>query len=142
MENYFASQRDHIFRNVEVLIYVFDVESMDLEKDLRHYRSSLEAILENSKEAKVFCLIHKMDLVPEEQRDEAFRRKEQELQGERSAPASRRAGLSRARRALVAAQDHVLCHEHLGRDAVQGMVRHGVLAHSQRAHSGAALAQL
>lgn len=26
MENYFASQKEHIFRNVEVLIYVFDVE--------------------------------------------------------------------------------------------------------------------
>ncbi len=32
MENYFASQRDNIFRNVEVLIYVFDVESRELEK--------------------------------------------------------------------------------------------------------------
>ena len=30
MENYFASQRDNIFRNVEVLIYVFDVESDEL----------------------------------------------------------------------------------------------------------------
>jgi GTPase SAR1 family protein len=49
MENYFASQREHIFRNVEVLIYVFDVESKDHQKDLRHYRSSLEAIMENSK---------------------------------------------------------------------------------------------
>uniref|UniRef100_A0A8C8DCS2 Ras-related GTP-binding protein n=1 Tax=Oryzias sinensis TaxID=183150 RepID=A0A8C8DCS2_9TELE len=29
MENYFTSQRDNIFRNVEVLIYVFDVESRD-----------------------------------------------------------------------------------------------------------------
>ena len=28
----------------------------------------------------VFCLIHKMDLVPEEQREEAFRKKEKELQ--------------------------------------------------------------
>jgi Ras-related GTP-binding protein A/B len=55
MENYFASQRDNIFRNVEVLIYVFDVES--------------EAILQNSPEAKVFCLVHKMDLVQEDQRD-------------------------------------------------------------------------
>jgi len=27
MENYFSNQRDHIFRNVEVLIYVFDVDS-------------------------------------------------------------------------------------------------------------------
>ncbi|XP_063607728.1 ras-related GTP-binding protein A-like [Penaeus indicus] len=32
MENYFASQRDNIFRNVEVLIYVFDVESRELGK--------------------------------------------------------------------------------------------------------------
>lgn len=30
MKNYFASQRDNIFRNVEVLIYVFDVESDEL----------------------------------------------------------------------------------------------------------------
>ena len=52
MENYFASQREHIFRNVEVLIYVFDIESKDHQKDLRHYRSSLEAIMENSKDAK------------------------------------------------------------------------------------------
>jgi hypothetical protein len=29
MENYFETQRDHIFRNVEVLIYVFDIESRD-----------------------------------------------------------------------------------------------------------------
>ena len=38
MENYFASQRDNIFRNVEVLIYVFDVESRELEKDIHYYQ--------------------------------------------------------------------------------------------------------
>lgn len=70
MENYFASQRDRIFKNVEVLIYVFDVESRDWEKDLHYYQSCLEAILANSKEARIFCLIHKMDLVPEHQRDQ------------------------------------------------------------------------
>lgn len=70
MENYFASQRDRIFKNVEVLIYVFDVESRDWEKDLHYYQSCLEAILANSKEARIFCLIHKMDLVPENQRDQ------------------------------------------------------------------------
>ena len=31
LENYFESQRDHIFTNVQVLIYVFDIESRDLE---------------------------------------------------------------------------------------------------------------
>lgn len=80
MENYFASQRDNIFRNVEVLIYVFDVESRELEKDMHYYQSCLEAILQNSPDAKVFCLIHKMDLVQEDQRDVIFREREEELQ--------------------------------------------------------------
>ena len=70
MENYFASQRDSIFRNVEVLIYVFDIESRELDKDLHYYQSCLEALLENSRDAKVFCLIHKMDLLREDSREE------------------------------------------------------------------------
>ncbi|XP_023564204.1 ras-related GTP-binding protein B isoform X12 [Octodon degus] len=69
MENYFTSQRDNIFQNVEVLIYVFDVESRELEKDMHYYQSCLEAILHNSPDAKIFCLVHKMDLVQEDQRD-------------------------------------------------------------------------
>ncbi|XP_060148193.1 ras-related GTP-binding protein B isoform X1 [Globicephala melas] len=72
MENYFTSQRDNIFRNVEVLIYVFDVESRELEKDMHYYQSCLEAILQNSPDAKIFCLVHKMDLVQEDQRDLGF----------------------------------------------------------------------
>ena len=68
METYFTTQRDNVFRNVEVLIYVFDVESREVEKDMHYYQSCLEAILQNSPDAKVFCLIHKMDLLPEDQR--------------------------------------------------------------------------
>lgn len=79
MENYFASQRDNIFRNVEVLIYVFDVESRELDKDMHYYQSCLEAILQNSPEAKIFCLVHKMDLVQEDQRDVIFREREEDL---------------------------------------------------------------
>lgn len=79
MENYFASQRDNIFRNVEVLIYVFDVESRELEKDMHYYQSCLEAILQNSPEAKVFCLVHKMDLVQDDQRDRIFHQREEDL---------------------------------------------------------------
>ena len=73
MENYFASQRDNIFRNVEVLIYVFDVESREIEKDMHYYQSCLEAILQHSPKAKIFCLVHKMDLVPEDHRDQVKR---------------------------------------------------------------------
>lgn len=79
MENYFASQRENIFRNVEVLIYVFDVESRELEKDLHYYQSCLEAIIQSSPKAKVFCLIHKMDLIEEEQRDLIFDERSKQL---------------------------------------------------------------
>ncbi|KAI9009722.1 ras-related GTP-binding protein A-like protein [Gaertneriomyces semiglobifer] len=79
MENYLDSQRDHIFRNVEVLIYVFDVESREYEKDMHYYQSCLESIMQNSKDARIFCLIHKMDLVQEEQRDLVFKEREADL---------------------------------------------------------------
>lgn len=135
MENYFSSQIDHIFRNVSVLIYIFDIESRelqvrrqslswlfththhtthhihhtprtphiphkhthsprsllsyprplfllcallfillfcDLQKDLQYYRQCVDAINEHSKDAKIFCLIHKMDLIAEEQRDQVW----------------------------------------------------------------------
>lgn len=79
MDNYFASQRDNIFRNVEVLIYVFDVENREVEKDIHYYQSCLEAILHNSPEAKVFCMIHKMDLVQEDQREVILNERETDL---------------------------------------------------------------
>lgn len=79
MENYFASQRDNIFRNVEVLIYVFDVESREIEKDMHYYQSCLEAILQNSPSARIFCLIHKMDLISEDQRDLIFKQRDDDL---------------------------------------------------------------
>uniref|UniRef100_A0A914WDJ6 Ras-related GTP-binding protein A n=1 Tax=Plectus sambesii TaxID=2011161 RepID=A0A914WDJ6_9BILA len=79
MENYLASQKDQIFKGVEVLIYVFDVESREIDKDYRYYQSCLEALLQNSPQAKVFCLIHKMDLVHEDHRDQVFRDKEKDI---------------------------------------------------------------
>lgn len=72
MESYFESQRDHIFRNAAVLIYVFDIESQQLAKDIQYFTQCIEALKSNSDDAKVFCLVHKMDLVPEESREEVF----------------------------------------------------------------------
>lgn len=78
-ENYFESQRDHIFRSVELLIYVFDIESRELDKDMMHFDGCIEAIQQNSSEANVFILIHKMDLVPEDQRETVFEDKKQAI---------------------------------------------------------------
>lgn len=67
MEQYFQSQRSQIFKNVGVLIYVFEVTSKEEEakKEMDYYTSCLKALDELSKDAKIFCLIHKMDLIPE-----------------------------------------------------------------------------
>mmetsp|Transcript_28324 Transcript_28324/g.68894 ORF Transcript_28324/g.68894 Transcript_28324/m.68894 type:complete len:407 (-) Transcript_28324:224-1444(-) len=68
-ESYFERDRETIFRGVELLIYVFDIESETPEKDFDHFCGVLEAIEENSPDARIFLLIHKMDLVAEEDRD-------------------------------------------------------------------------
>ena len=63
MENYFESQRDQIFRNVEVLIYVFDIESDERKADMDYFTNCLDAIGSNSPNAHIFVLIHKMDVI-------------------------------------------------------------------------------
>ena len=72
MEQYFESQREYIFKNVQVLIFVFDVTSKEFAGDLAQYENCLNALQDLSKHAKIFCLIHKMDLIPEPQRDAKF----------------------------------------------------------------------
>lgn len=79
MENYFDTQKDHIFRNVEVLIYVVDVENKDSEKDVQYFRSCIDAIRQNSENAKIFVLLHKMDLLTEEQRETVFNQRYNEF---------------------------------------------------------------
>ena len=80
IDRYLSSQKDHIFRNVEILIYLFDVESKDVKADFHYYRSCVEALIAHSSDAKIFCLVHKMDLIPEQDRETVFREKEKELQ--------------------------------------------------------------
>jgi len=80
MENYFRSQREHIFKNVQVLIYVFDIESKDKKKDMDYFTESLEALRVFSPKAKIFCLIHKMDVIlTEEERNRVFEQRQNEL---------------------------------------------------------------
>ncbi|OAT04770.1 small monomeric GTPase [Blastomyces gilchristii SLH14081] len=68
METYLASQRENIFSDVAVLIYVFDIESREVERDLDTYFAIITALQEFSPSAFVFCLIHKLDLIQTEHR--------------------------------------------------------------------------
>ncbi|KAI9825719.1 MAG: GTP-binding protein gtr1 [Phylliscum demangeonii] len=72
VENYLTSQANHVFSNVGVLIYVFDIESREFDRDLVTFSAIIRALGERSGQASVFCLIHKMDLVQDHFRDRLF----------------------------------------------------------------------
>jgi Ras-related GTP-binding protein A/B len=65
---------------VEVLIYVFDVDSGDLENDITLFDQVVEAMEQNSPDASIFILIHKMDLLAEEDRESSFQERSQLIQ--------------------------------------------------------------
>lgn len=66
LDNYLSAQRDTVFSNVAVLIYVFDITSPEWETDVRYFEDNLEALRENSPDAGVWALVNKMDLVDKE----------------------------------------------------------------------------
>lgn len=68
METYLASQRESVFSDVAVLVYVFDIESREVERDLDTYSTIIAALQEYSPTAYVFCLVHKLDLIQAEHR--------------------------------------------------------------------------
>lgn len=79
MESYLAGgkdgERQKVFSGVGVLIYVFDVESREFEtdgqssKDLETYAAIIKALEQCSPNARVFALVHKMDLVQSEYKE-------------------------------------------------------------------------
>lgn len=72
MENYFTTQKDHIFKMVQVLIHVFDVELKSINKDIEIFVKALTNLQKFSPDAKIFVLLHKMDLVQIDKREELF----------------------------------------------------------------------
>lgn len=71
-ENYLTSQKQYVFSDVGVLIYVFDIESREVDRDLATYTTVIKALEEFSPRAFVFCLVHKMDLVQVDFRETLF----------------------------------------------------------------------
>ncbi|KEZ40407.1 Ras-related GTP-binding protein A [Scedosporium apiospermum] len=72
MENYLSQQRVHVFSHVGVLIYVFDIESRDVDRDLATYVSIISALVQFSPTARIYILIHKMDLILPSSRESLF----------------------------------------------------------------------
>ena len=58
-----------------MLIYVFDVTSKDFNGELQYYENCLNALTDLSPKAKIFCLVHKLDLLAESIREKSFNEK-------------------------------------------------------------------
>jgi Ras-related GTP-binding protein A/B len=80
MESYFGSHKEDIFTNVSTMIYVFDLNSASEEQDYEDYVKCVEYLKECSKQAKIFCLFHKLDLIPADQRERLVEYKRQHIQ--------------------------------------------------------------
>lgn len=79
MDSYLTTQRPTIFQHVGVMIYVFDIETHGMSKDLEYYRDCLEGLKQFSPDAAIFLLVHKMDLV-REPKNVLFEKKKKELE--------------------------------------------------------------
>jgi len=100
MDGYLSTQRQTIFKNVAVLIYVFDTKSKDWDEDLRYFDQVLEGLAQMSgddedsagedsdveqqapvKKPGVYVLINKMDLEDPSDRARIERERASELLG-------------------------------------------------------------
>ena len=79
MDSYLSIQQSTIFQHVGVMIYVFEVETRNMEKDLDYYKACLGALQKYSPNAAVFLLVHKMDLAKGSSKAETLARKTKEL---------------------------------------------------------------
>ncbi|KAH3668044.1 hypothetical protein OGAPHI_001798 [Ogataea philodendri] len=80
MENFLNNDSDsqnvnsssNIFKKCEVLIHVFDVESKEVQKDIEIFKRVLDNLHKFSPNVKIFILVHKMDLIQINKRQELF----------------------------------------------------------------------
>lgn len=81
MQHYLKSNFSELFRSVGFLIYVFDIMSQEREDELRIYELITQKLVENSPTARIFILLHKIDLIPVQSQEAtiADRRRQIEL---------------------------------------------------------------
>jgi Ras-related GTP-binding protein A/B len=61
------------------MIFVFDIESRTFTSDVINYCAIIQALQECSPTAKVFCLLHKMDLVQASYRHQLFEQRTEHI---------------------------------------------------------------
>lgn len=79
MESYLNNRRPYVFNNAAILIFVFDISSKEAAADMISFSRTIGALHEHSPGSKIFVLIHKMDLIPVDQKNAVFQRKSQDI---------------------------------------------------------------
>ncbi|MCJ1313195.1 GTP-binding protein gtr1 [Agyrium rufum] len=79
IETYLRDDRATVFSSVSVLIYVFDVESREPEVDLVTYARIISVLATMSPRTRIFCLVHKMDLVHADYREHLFQTRQEAI---------------------------------------------------------------
>lgn len=88
IDNYLQKQRAAIFGNVAVLIYVMDIEVLsknlsengwNKEKVMQNFTDTASALKQFSPDARLFCLLHKVDLIANNERDVTVQERKLEI---------------------------------------------------------------
>lgn len=83
IKQYFESKREQIFSCVEILVFVIEAErskNNTNNDDLKYFEDCIKALEEFSVKAKVFVLIHKMDLVPDHKKQTVYDKRKKDIQ--------------------------------------------------------------
>ena len=80
IRQYLDSKREPIFTGVEILVFVITAEKPKTDdKDLTYFEECVNALEEFSKDAKIFVLIHKMDLIADHRKQSVFEKRQKEV---------------------------------------------------------------
>lgn len=82
IKQYLDSKREQIFSCVEILVFVIEAERSkhnSNNEDLTYFEDCIKALSEFSKQAKVFVLVNKMDLVADHRKQIVFEKRIKEL---------------------------------------------------------------
>ncbi|CAO1631567.1 unnamed protein product [Sympodiomycopsis kandeliae] len=87
MDSYLDDRKGQLFKDVGAFVYVFDMGNVaedddghqEWEGDFRYWKECLRLLHQNSPNAQVICLLHKMDLVDPNKRKEVYLEKCKQL---------------------------------------------------------------
>ena len=72
MSHYVRDVPHQVFTDVQFLVYVFDIQFKSEERDFETYNEIVKSLIMYSEKAKIFVLLHKLDLIATNKRAEIF----------------------------------------------------------------------